>query len=64
MVAAVGWLHGDTEKQAAQWTCQARNYMYDLEFRGELWVSVVNVKVISKPMVDEALGLGCHTGRL
>lgn len=58
MVAAVGWLHGDREEQAAQRTCQARNYIYDLQFRGELWFSVVNVKVISKPMVDKALGAG------
>lgn len=58
MVAAVGWLHGDREKQASQWRCQVRNYIYDPEFRGELWVSVVNVKVISKPMVDKVLGAG------
>lgn len=51
MAALAGYM--ETEKQASQWRCQAGSCIYDREFRGEIWVRVVNRKVTSKLMIGK-----------
>lgn len=54
MLTALEWLQGN-RKSASQWRCQAGSCIYDLKFRGKIWVRIVNVKAISKPMVGKTL---------
>lgn len=45
---------GDVKQEAACMTWSS----------GEIWVRLISVRVISKPMAEEALGLNCHIGEL